>query len=92
MTPKPSPSMTGSGYVYYRCRAAGTDDTVYVHQLAAILGGADPREVFDPTREVHHESGIPWDNRPSNLSVEEREDHARITVQERERRRRERSA
>lgn len=66
---------TGLGYEYFRCRAGSDDSTVYVHQLLAIAAGADPVRVFDPDHDVHHESTIPWDNRPGNLTVEDARDH-----------------
>lgn len=65
---------TGLGYRYYRCRAAGTDDTVYEHQLVALLDH-DPGEVFDPDRDVHHDVPVPWLNYPGNLDVEEAREH-----------------
>ena len=66
---------TPAGYRYFRCWAAGTDDTVYIHQLNAILAGADPYDVFDPDRHVHHINGIPFDNRPGNLEVRDAQEH-----------------
>jgi hypothetical protein len=68
---------TGLGYEYLRCRAAGSDDTVYVHQLLAIADGADPSEVFRPHFDVHHRNHVPWDNRPENLRLEPAEEHRR---------------
>lgn len=50
----PSLSKTGIGYHYVRCRAGGSDDTCYLHQLAAIAGGADPHDVFSDAFDVHH--------------------------------------
>lgn len=47
-------SQTSLGYEYVRCRANGTDDTAYVHQLCAIAGGADPHDVFSDCYDVHH--------------------------------------
>jgi hypothetical protein len=72
-----SVQMTGLGYEYVRCRAAGDDATVYVHQLVAITAGADPRDVFSPDFDVHHENHIPWDNRPGNLDLEHSKPHRR---------------
>lgn len=66
---------TGLGYEYVRDRTGADDATVYIHQLAAILGGADPRDVFDEDVDVHHANHIPWDNRPDNLKLEESRDH-----------------
>lgn len=53
---------------------------VYVHQLLAIATGADPARIFsNGAFHVHHKSGIKFDNRPTNLSVEKSDDHARTT-------------
>jgi hypothetical protein len=79
-----SVQMTGLGYEYVRSRAAGDDATVYVHQLVAIIAGADPRRVFSPHLDVHHENHIPWDNRPENLALEEANPHRRAHLEGRE--------
>ena len=65
---------TGLGYEYVRCRAAGSDDTVYIHQLVALLD-EDPAEVFSPDVDVHHCNHLPWDNRPANLRLKDARDH-----------------
>jgi hypothetical protein len=62
----PSLCHTGLGYEYFRDRADGADDTVYVHQLTACLD-YDPHVVFDSETDVHHVNHVPWDNRPANL-------------------------
>lgn len=49
-----------------------------LHQLTAISSGADPHEIFGGDKVVHHENEMPWDGRPSNLSVVTREEHRRI--------------
>lgn len=79
-----SVQMTGLGYEYVRSRAAGDDATVYVHQLVAITAGADPRRVFSPDLDVHHENHIPWDNRSGNLVLEEADSHRRGHLDERD--------
>ena len=71
----PSVHMTGLGYEYVRDRANGDDATVYVHQLVVITAGADPRRVFSPDVDVHHQNHVPWDNRPGNLVLEEANPH-----------------
>ncbi|WP_424017993.1 hypothetical protein ACOZ4N_19315 [Halorientalis pallida] len=63
----PDVSMTGLGYEYVRCQRAENDDTVYVHQLCAIAGGADPHDVFSHAYEVHHICPVPWLNTPENV-------------------------
>ena len=50
----PSVSTTGLGYDYVRCQRGETDETVYIHQLCAILDGADPHDVFSDRYDVHH--------------------------------------
>jgi len=59
------------GYERWRCRDPdGTHRAVYVHQLAAVADGADPKEVFsNGTFQVHHQDGIGWNNDPANLEV-----------------------
>lgn len=50
----------GIGYQRARCRAGGTDDVIYVHQLCAIAGGADPYDVFSELTDVHHRPLDEW--------------------------------
>jgi hypothetical protein len=66
----------------YEKWTAQTDDgtkNVYVHQLAAIAHGANPHDVFSSGEyEIHHRNGIPFDNRPDNLTVVSKEQHRAI--------------
>jgi len=49
---------------------------VYVHQLLCISDGADPSLVFsDGKYHVHHGNRIRWDNRPSNVSLVDSDEH-----------------
>ncbi|WP_181685458.1 hypothetical protein [Halorhabdus salina] len=50
----PAISTTGLGYHFARDESGGRYDTVYVHQLCAIAGGADPHRVFADQTDVHH--------------------------------------
>lgn len=55
---------------------ADASKTVLVHRLVAVAMAG-----FDAVRDgvVHHENGVQWDNRPSNLTVvDSRRAHARI--------------
>jgi len=56
----PSVTLTGHGYAYTRSRYGGEDKTVYLHQLCAIAGGADPYDVFSETTDVHHRPLHEW--------------------------------
>lgn len=52
-----------------------TTEIVYVHRLLAVAEyGFDAVANMD----VHHENGIPWDNRPENIDVIEPAEHARL--------------
>lgn len=67
------------GYVRFRAwdPQQGRERYAYVHQLLAISEGADPADVFsDGEFHVHHRNRIRWDNRPENLEVRHRTDHA----------------
>jgi len=78
-----------SGYCNYSTGKQGYErwnsdgETVYVHQLSAIAGGADPEKVFGDDYVVHHENRVPWDNRRENLSVVTHQEHAQIHSEER---------
>jgi len=65
------------GYEYWEHRHSGENVRVYVHQLLAIAEGADPSDLFGGGYDVHHRNSVPWDNRPSNLSVLPHAEHAR---------------
>jgi hypothetical protein len=67
---------TGHGYEYFRDRAHGDDNTLYLHQLNALLNDdISPSQVFAPDHDVHHVNHIPWDNRPDNLELIESKSH-----------------
>lgn len=54
---------------------------VYEHQLVALLN-SDPADVFAPDMHVHHENGIRWDNRPTNIRVLTASEHTTEHVAE----------
>ncbi|WP_181687328.1 hypothetical protein [Halorhabdus salina] len=56
----PAVSTTGLGYHFARDEAGGRYDTIYVHHLCAIVGGADPHEVFADYTDVHHLALSEW--------------------------------
>ena len=81
---KPShPDYTGGGYEHWRStehrphtpRQGKEDVYVSAHQLLAVVACYDLATPIEDVladldeKDVHHESGIPWDNRPGNLSV-----------------------
>lgn len=66
------------GYERWYNQHRGDKFTCYVHQLVAIADGYDPDEVFDTSTEIHHQNGIKWDNRPSNIILLSRDDHQEI--------------
>jgi len=71
-----SRAKTGEGYVYYRCRAAGQDVTVYEHQLVALLE-YEAQAVFSDEYDVHHEVPARDVNVLEYLSLVDREPHRR---------------
>jgi len=88
---------TGGGYNHwrsyeFRAHTPGDGkDHVYAshHRLLAVVA-CYPLEwpiedILDDLREkdVHHESGVPWDNRPENLEVVAHDRHSEITQTQR---------
>ena len=88
---------TGGGYEHWRSAErrphtpAQASEDVYAshHRLLAVVA-CYPLEwpledVLDDLREkdVHHESGVPWDNRPDNLEVLRHGRHSEITQTQR---------
>lgn len=70
-----------SGYEYWSSREwrpgddSSTQEIVYVHRLLAVAEYG-----FDAVsgKDVHHENGIPWDTRPDNIALLDKEDHGRL--------------
>jgi len=64
---KPAPLyMNFAGYMRWHTQYEYEVDRIFVHQLLAIaMYGIEAVK----TNVVHHENKIPWDNRPSNISI-----------------------
>lgn len=57
-------------------RFCTSDESVSIHQLLAIAGGADPYKVFSGGEyNVHHKKPIPWLNTPENVELLTKADH-----------------
>lgn len=66
-------SITKRGYAQAQAMTSEGVRQMYIHRLVAIAEfGVD--SVKDKI--VHHENGIPWDNRPENLSLMTQSEHA----------------
>lgn len=65
---------TPDGYEKWDVRAAGEQHTVPVHRVVAIAEYG-PEAVQDKV--VHHKNEIPWDNRPENITLMDRDEHSR---------------
>jgi len=69
----PSMQLGHHGYEIFQISVGGEPHTVHHHRLLALLEyGMD--EIEDKV--VHHENGIPWDNRVENLRPLTRAEHA----------------
>jgi hypothetical protein len=62
------------GYERWRTNVKGTEYSVFVHRLQAVAEYG-----FEAVKDmqVHHENGIPWDNRPENLELMSRSEHTK---------------
>jgi len=64
-----------NGYELVRAWVDGTYHRCRIHRLLAVA-----EHGFDHVADcdVHHKNGIPWDNRPDNISVLPHEEHVRL--------------
>jgi len=67
-----------SGYEYWQQKERVDGDSVnrmvYVHRLLAVAEFGTDAVTSD--MDVHHKNGVPWDNRPSNIELIDRAEHA----------------
>lgn len=70
----------GKGYERVIVNEGGSNSSFRIHQLLAIAQGYDADEVFSPTTEVHHKSGVEWDNRMGNVEVLEKSEHRKLHI------------
>lgn len=73
---------THRGYEEVISSAGEKQDVVRVHRLMMVTEAGYESVV---NKQVHHENGVPWDNRPSNLELVSVDEHAEIHNDERER-------
>jgi hypothetical protein len=66
------------GYEYVQSERRGETQSTSVHQLLAIAEGGDPHLIYAGTHHVHHKNHIRWDNRPENIEVMEKSEHAKL--------------
>lgn len=64
------------GYEVWRHHTNDTQHKIRHHRLLAVaLYGFDS---LSPTDDVHHKNRIPWDNRPENIEIVDRDQHVEI--------------
>jgi len=91
---KPSPpEYTGGGYEHWRSyewrphTARQSKESSYVshHRLLSVVACYDADRPLDEVladlrgKDVHHQSGVAWDNRPDNLAVLDHGEHSSVT-------------
>lgn len=63
------------GYARWRDRVC--HESLFVHQLTAIMAGEEPQDVFDESNVIHHENTHKFDNRPENLQLMTTSEHSK---------------
>lgn len=72
-----------TGYEKWRTVVCGERETVMVHHLILVAKGEDPHKVFSDGFDAHHKNKMRSDNRPDNLKIMKRCEHARMHANER---------
>jgi transposase len=80
----PAHFRTHQGYERWYTTVEGATTSVLVHRLLAVSEFGFDRI---PGKHVHHENGIKWDNRPSNISLLSPSEHLRDEAADRNRER-----
>jgi len=71
--------MGGRGYEFWQDQTNSGADKLYVHRLLAVSEyGIDA--VME--KEIHHKNGVKWDNRPGNIELVSKSEHASIHANE----------
>ena len=69
----------GNGYEEIQIRTRDGIERLQHHRvLAYAWGNLDSPLFADDAREIHHQSGIEWDNRESNLDALSPEEHRAV--------------
>ena len=72
----PSHRINHNGYEEVRTKIDGVQYSVLIHRLTAVAHGLlSPQELLNGEYHIHHENGVRWDNRPSNLRKLTKSEH-----------------
>jgi len=74
------------GYEHFAVTHNYETTNVRLHRLLAVaIGEIAPSEFSNGQLDIHHENGIPWDNRPGNIQALTVSEHAKEHAPERNR-------